>query len=174
MANFFENYKKRKAEEKEDWNRRNPDNLPTKIQTICKIVVGVYLWYLVYKMLADKTLDGHSGFELVLMIAIMVLFVVAGAYFGLKGFKAYRKGEFFDPNKDDYSEEAMAAAEEQAEAEANVDEEVKSSGEVRPGSMAAFARLSAAATVSEEEQNAAYEEAKEANEQIEESESYTE
>ena len=179
MANFFENYKKKRAEEKEEWNRRNPENLPTKMQTICKMIVGVYLLYLVYKMLSDGALTENKGWSLVLMIAAMVLFVAAGIYFGLKGLKAYRRGEFFDPNKDDFSEEAKAEAAEAEALEAGANEDVetektKSGGEVKPGSMAAFARLSAAAAVSEEEQDAAYEEAKEANEQMEASESYTE
>lgn len=174
MANFIENYRKKRAEENADWKRRNPKNLPTKFQTICKMIVGVYLLYLVYKMITDGSLKNHSGIELALMIAAIVLFVVAGVYFGLKGFKAYRKGEFFDPNKDDFSEEAQAEAEAKREEEEAKEAEKIETGEVRQGSMASFARLSAAAAVSEEEQEAAYEEAKEANEQAEKSESYTE
>ena len=65
MANFFENYKKKRAEEKEEWNRRNPENLPTKMQTICKMIVGVYLLYLVYKMLSDGALERKDFPQLV-------------------------------------------------------------------------------------------------------------
>lgn len=164
MTNFFEKYKQEQAERKADMAKRNPDNLPTKFQVIIRMVVGVYLYYLIYSMYKTPEFKATSGWSKVLMIAAMVLFAVAGAWVFIKGLKGYRAGKFFDPNNDDYSEEAVAEREaEEAEAKAKEAERV-ANGEVKEGSMASFARLTSASQVSEEEQNEAYEAAKEENE----------
>ncbi|GEM_PF-1958113 len=168
MGNFFKDYKEKKAAEDADYKKRNPDRLPTKFQIICRIIVGGYLLYLVYKMYRDGALVNTSGGNKILMVAAMVVFVVAGVYSLVKGIKAYKDGKFFDPSKDDYSEEGLAEQEAQKEEEEKQQAEaIEANGGVRPGSMASFARLTSASSVSEADQEAAYEEAKAANEEAE-------
>ncbi|MBQ0146643.1 MAG: hypothetical protein KBS51_05970 [Lachnospiraceae bacterium] len=158
----------KRKEEDEDLKRRNPENLPTKFQVIIRMVVGVYLCYLVFKMIKDGAIQNTSGAEKILMIAAVVLFSVAGVFFFIRGFKAYRSRQFFDPKTDDFSEEGQAKAEAEKEEEAAREKaETEANGGVKPGSMAAFARLSDATRVSDEEQEEAYERAKEANEEEE-------
>jgi len=165
MRDFIGEYKAKKDAEKADMKKRNPDKLPTKFQVICRMVVGVYLLYLVYKMFKDGAIQNTSGGEKALIIASMIVFVVGGGLSFYSGLKTYKNGKFFDPNSDDFSEEAAeAAAEEEAEKAKEI-EDVPANAEVRPGSMASFAKLTSAATVSEEEQDAAYEAAKAANEE---------
>ena len=98
-------------EKDEDLKRRNPDNLPTKFQVIIRMVVGVYLCYLVYKLIKDGALVRTQGVEKIIMIAAVVLFTAAGVFFFIKGFKAFRSRQYFDPNSDDFSEEGQAEAE---------------------------------------------------------------
>jgi len=168
MGNFFSDYKEKKAAEDADLKRRNPDKLPTKFQVICRIVVGGYLLYLVYKLYKDGAVVNTSGGERIIMIAAMVLFSVAGVYAIVRGLMIYKKGKFFDPKNDDFSEEGMAEMEAQKEAEEEEKAKaIEANGGAKPGTMASFAKLTAASTVSEEEQDAAYEAAKEANEEEE-------
>ncbi|MDO4939372.1 MAG: hypothetical protein Q4E54_05355 [Lachnospiraceae bacterium] len=153
-------------ERDEDLKRRNPNNLPTKFQVIIRMVVGVYLCYLVFKLVKDGALVNTEGVEKIIMIAAVILFAVAGVFFFIRGFKAFRAREYFDPNTDDFSEEGQAAAE--AEKEEKAAEErayAEANGGVKPGTMASFARLTEASRVSDEEQEEAYEMAKEANEE---------
>lgn len=158
---FFDKNK----EKDEDLKRRNPDNLPTKFQVIIRMVVGVYLCYLVYKLIKDGALVRTQGVEKIIMIAAVVLFTAAGVFFFIKGFKAFRSRQYFDPNSDDFSEEGQAEAEaRKAEEEAEKKAEMEANGGVRPGSMAAFARMTDAARVSDEEQEEAFEAAVEENE----------
>ena len=152
-------------EKDEDLKRRNPNNLPTKFQVIIRMVVGVYLCYLVYKLIKDGALVNTQGVEKIIMIAAVVLFAVAGVFFFIKGFKAFRSRQYFDPNSDDFSEEGQAEAEaRKAEEEAEKKAEMEANGGVRPGSMAAFARMTDAARVPDEEQEEAFEAAVEENE----------
>lgn len=153
-------------ERDEDLKRRNPDNLPTKFQVIIRMVVGVYLCYLVFKLIKDGAIVNTQGVEKIIMIAAVVLFSVAGIFFFIRGFNAFRARKYFDPNTDDFSEEGQASAE--AEKEEKAAEEkayADANGGVKPGSMAAFARLTESSRVSDEEQEEAYEQAKEANEE---------
>jgi len=166
MANFIGNLLEKKKAEDAEYNRKNPNHLPTKMQTICRMIVGGYLLYLDYKMWTDGALKESKGTEYILFLAAMILFAVAGVFFLIKGFKTYQKGEFFDPNKDDFSEEGQAEAEaKRLEEEAKAEEEKAANGGVKPGSLAAFAHLTEASEVSEEDQNEAYEAAKQANEE---------
>lgn len=159
---FFEKNK----EKDEDLKRRNPDNLPSKFQVIIRMVVGVYLCYIVFKLIKDGALVKTQGTEKIIMIAAVVLFSVAGVFFFIRGFKAFRERKYFDPNTDDFSEEGQAAAEAQKEEKAAAEKAyADANGGVKPGSMASFARLTDASRVSDEEQDAAYEMAKEANEE---------
>ena len=153
-------------EKDDDMKRRNPNNLPTKFQVIIRMVVGVYLCYIVFKLIKDGALVKTQGTEKAIMIGAVVLFSVAGVFFFVRGFKAFKNREYFDPNTDDFSEEGQAAKEAEQEAKAEEDRAyAEANGGVKPGSMAAFARLTDASRVSDEEQDAAYEQAKEANEE---------
>ena len=155
-------------ERDEDLKRRNPNNLPTKFQVIIRMVVGVYLCYLVFKLLKDGAIAKTQGTEKILIIAAIILFTVAGVFFFIRGFLSFRKREYFDPNNDDFSEEGQAAAEAAKEEEAAAERAAtEANGGVKPGSMAAFARLTDASRVSEEEQEKAFEAAVEANEENE-------
>jgi len=166
MSNFIGDFFEKKKAEDDDFKRRNPNHLPTKMQTICRMIVGGYLLYLDYKMWTEGALKESKGTEYILFIAAMILFLVAGVFFLVKGFLTYRKGEFFDPNKDDFSEEGQAEAEaKRIEEEAREAEEIAANGGVKPGSLASFAHLTEASTVSEEDQDEAYEAAKQANEE---------
>jgi len=166
MGNFFSDYKEKKEAEDADLKKRNPDRLPTKFQIICRIIVGGYLLYLVFKLYKDGALIRTSGTQKILIIVAMVVFTAAGIYSLVRGFLAYKNGKFFDPKSDDFSEEGMAEKEaEKIEEEKREAEAVAANGGVRPGSMASFAKLTSASSVSEEEQEAAYEAAKEANEE---------
>ena len=155
----------RNKEKDEDLKRRNPDNLPTKFQVIVRMIVGVYLCYIVFKLISDGALVKTQGIEKIIMIAAIVLFAVAGVFFFIRGFKAFKSRQYFDPNNDDFSEEGQAEAEaRKAEEEAEKKAEMEANGGVRPGSMAAFARMTDAACVSDEEQEKAFEAAVEENE----------
>ena len=155
----------RNKEKDEDLKRRNPDNLPTKFQVIVRMIVGVYLCYIVFKLISDGALVKTQGIEKIIMIAAIVLFAVAGVFFFIRGFKAFKSRQYFDPNNDDFSEEGQAEAESRkAEEEAEMKAEMEANGGVRPGSMAAFARMTDAARVSDEEQEKAFEAAVEENE----------
>ena len=100
------------------------------------------------------------------MIAAVVLFSVAGIFFFIRGFTAFKSRKYFDPNTDDFSEEGQAAAEAEKEEKAEAEKAyADANGGVKPGSMAAFARLTESSRVSDEEQEEAYEQAKEANEE---------
>ena len=159
---FFE----RNKEKDEDLKRRNPDNLPSKFQVIIRMIVGVYLCYIVFKLIKDGAIVKTQGVEKIIMIAAVVLFSVAGVFFFIRGFKAFKGRKYFDPNTDDFSEEGQAAAEAAKEEKAAEEKAyADANGGVKPGSMASFARLTEASRVSDEEQEEAYEKAKEANEE---------
>lgn len=156
----------KKKEEDDDFKRRNPDNLPTKFQVIIRMVVGVYLCYLVYNLIKAGALVNTQGGEKILMIAAVILFTVAGVFFFIKGFKAFRSRQYFDPKTDDFSEEGQAEAQAQKEEEeAQAQAAAEANGGVKPGSFAAFARMTDAARVSEEEQEEAFEAAVQENEE---------
>ena len=59
----------RNKEKDEDLKRRNPDNLPTKFQVIVRMIVGVYLCYIVFKLISDGALVKTQGIEKIIMIA---------------------------------------------------------------------------------------------------------
>ena len=108
MGNPFKKFKEQDAEQKEDFRRRNPKNLPTKMSLMLRIIVGVYLYYCIYSMIKDGALQEPDRTKFFISIAAIVLFVGCGAYFIISSVKKMIKHEYFDPKTDDFSEEAQA------------------------------------------------------------------
>ncbi len=79
-------------------------NYPSKLSLILRIVVSVYLWYLVWGLRGAPA--GHEGIEKVLYILAMVIFAAAGLILGGLALRAYVRGEYKVPGDDDDSEDA--------------------------------------------------------------------
>lgn len=116
---MFDYFEKRKAE-KEKYEKENPSHKPTQSQLFIKIIVGGYLVYLAWQLYKDGALVSYTGWQLALMIAAMVLFVVFGVGLCVISLKALGARDFYDPNAPSASEE-----EEQQELSAEEDSEEK-------------------------------------------------
>ena len=94
MPGYFE---KRKAE-REKYEKENPSHKPTQSQLFIKIIVGGYLVYLAWQLYKGGALVNYTGWQLALMIAAMVLFVVFGVGLCVLSLKALGGRDFYDPN----------------------------------------------------------------------------
>ena len=74
-------------EQQEEQKKKNPEHLPTQGQLGLRIIVGGYLYYLVYKLYTGGALQ-ETGGKLAVMIGGMVLFVVFGTYFLINAVRA--------------------------------------------------------------------------------------
>jgi len=100
-------YKQEKKERDEELRKRNPERLPTKMNLIIRIIAGGYLVYIAYSM--RGALTTYTNWKKWLFLGFMILFTVVGAWACINGIIQYAKKRYFDPNKDDFSEEAMEA-----------------------------------------------------------------
>ena len=107
---LFDTYKAAREEEK----KKNPDHLATQGQLMLRILVGGYLYYLIYQLYTGGALKS-TGWQLAAMAGGMVLFAVFGAYFIYNGVRALMRHEYYDPNS--------AAPEEAAEPPENAEKE---------------------------------------------------
>ena len=112
---FYQELQKEKKARLEDADRRNPKRLPTKFQVTIRIIVGAYLYYLVYTMVRNNGLNTLSGATKVLCTAAVVIFVICGGYFVVKGLLDLKNHRYFDPLRDDFSEPAEGGTAESAE-----------------------------------------------------------
>ncbi len=74
-------------------------NRPTKISLILRIVVSVYLLYLVWGLRGAPA--SHTGMERLLFIGAMILFTAVAAVLGGLSVRALLKGEYEQPEEDD-------------------------------------------------------------------------
>ena len=146
MENPIKKYLDKREQEKEHYRKHNPDGKPTRVQVIVKIVVGLYLFYLVYGMIRDGGLQ-RTGSEKILMIAAIVVFIGFGIYFCIIGVKGMMAGDFYDPNEPDEALEEGYQAEEEEDEEEEEEEE-----DEEPKSLSDLAKLSDRTQVPEDEQ----------------------
>lgn len=73
-------------------------NRPAKISLILRIVVSVYLLYLVWGLRGAPA--SHTGMERWLFIGAMVLFTAVAVVFGGLSVRALLKGEYERPEDD--------------------------------------------------------------------------
>ena len=85
-----------KKQQKEKKNS-NPERLPTQAQLMLRILVGGYLYYLIYKLLTGGALQ-NTGWKLAVMIGGIVLFAVFGGYFIMMSVRMLMRQEYYDPN----------------------------------------------------------------------------
>ena len=90
---LLDSYRKQQEEEK----KKNPEHLPTQGQLGLRMIVGGYLYYLVYKLYTGGALQ-ETGGKLAVMIGGMILFVVFGTYFLINAVRAMVKHEYYDMN----------------------------------------------------------------------------
>ena len=105
----------------EEQRKNNPDRLPTQGQLTLRILVGGYLYYLIYQIYTGGGLE-NTGWKLVIIIGAMILFAGFGAYFLYNGIRAIMNREYFDPNAVPSDPEKADAAEESAEPEEEKEE----------------------------------------------------
>ena len=77
-------------------------NYPTKISLIMRIVVSLYLLYLVWGL--REAPASHTGAERLLFIAAMILFAAVAAVLGGLSLKALLRGEYGQPDDGDDTE----------------------------------------------------------------------
>lgn len=75
----------------------NPERLPTQAQLMLRILVGGYLYYLIYQLLTGGALQ-NTGWKLAVMIGGIVLFAVFGGYFIVMSVRMLMRQEYYDPN----------------------------------------------------------------------------
>ena len=85
-----------KKQQKEQKNT-NPERLPTQAQLMLRILVGGYLYYLIYKLLTGGALQ-NTGWKLAVMIGGIFLFAVFGGYFIIMSVRMLMRQEYYDPN----------------------------------------------------------------------------
>lgn len=85
-----------KKQQKEQKNT-NPERLPTQAQLMLRILIGGYLYYLIYQLLTGGALQ-NTGWKLAVMIGGIVLFAVFGGYFIVMSVRMLMRQEYYDPN----------------------------------------------------------------------------
>lgn len=90
---LLSDYKKQQEEQR----RKNPDRLPTQGQLGLRILVGGYLYYLIYQLYQGGVLE-YSGWKLAVMLFGMILFAAFGGYFIYNGVRAMLRHEYLDMN----------------------------------------------------------------------------
>ena len=85
-----------KKQQKEQKNS-NPERLPTQAQLMLRILVGGYLYYLIYQLLTGGALQ-NTGWKLAVMIGGIVLFAVFCGYFIVMSVRMLMRQEYYDPN----------------------------------------------------------------------------
>ena len=70
---ILSDFKKQQKEQK----NANPESLPTQAQLMLRILIGGYLYYLIYQLLTGGALQ-NTGWKLAVMIGGIVLFAVFG------------------------------------------------------------------------------------------------
>ena len=85
--------KKQQEEQKE----KNPGRKPTQTQLTLRIIVGGYLYYLIYQLITGGALK-YTGWHLVFMIGGIVLFAGFGGYFIVKSVIDLVRHNYYDPN----------------------------------------------------------------------------
>ena len=90
---LFDSYKALQEQQK----KNNPDRKPTQAQLSIRILVGGYLYYLIYQLLKGGVLD-YTGWQLAIMIAGMILFAGFGGYFIVKSLMDIIRHNYYDPN----------------------------------------------------------------------------
>ena len=109
---LFDSFKAKQEEQR----KKNPDNLPTQGQLTLRILVGGYLFYLIYQLYTGGALD-NTGWRLAIIIVSMILFAGFGAYFLYNGIRAIMNRDYFNPNAVPSEPEKADAAEALAEPE---------------------------------------------------------
>lgn len=90
---ILSDYKKQQEEQK----NANPDRLPTQAQLMLRILIGGYLYYLIYQLITGDALK-NTGWQLAVMIGGITLFAVFGGYFIITSVKMLVRQEYYDPN----------------------------------------------------------------------------
>ena len=85
-----------KKQQKEQKNT-NPERLPTQAQLMLRILIGGYLYYLIYQLLTGGALQ-NTGWKLAVMIGGIVLFAAFGGYFIVMSVRMLMRQEYYDPN----------------------------------------------------------------------------
>ena len=85
-----------KKQQKEQKNS-NPERLPTQAQLMLRILIGGYLYYLIYQLLTGGALQ-NTGWKLAVMIGGIILFAVFGGYFIVMSVRMLMRQEYYDPN----------------------------------------------------------------------------
>lgn len=80
----------------------NRKNNPSKISLVMRMVVSVYLLYLVWGLRGAP--GSHTGVERLLFIAAMILFFAVAVVLGGTSIKAYLRGEYDRPEESDGSD----------------------------------------------------------------------
>ena len=70
---------------------------PTQVQLSLRIIVGGYLYYLIYQLITGGALN-YSGWHLAAMIGGIVLFAGFGGYFIVKSLLDIIRHNYQDPN----------------------------------------------------------------------------
>lgn len=87
--------------------KKKNSNLPTKFSLTVRIMVALYLFYILYSL--RGVFERYSGIELIFFLVMMVLFAVAAVFFCVHSGIALVKGRYVggamdennDNNKDD-------------------------------------------------------------------------
>ena len=114
---LFDSFKAKQEEQRQ----KNPDNLPTQGQLTIRLLVGGYLYYLIYQIYTGGGLE-NRGWKLVIIVVAMLLFAGFGAYFLYNGIRAMMGHEYFDPNAVPPEPEQAEPEEESSESEEEQEE----------------------------------------------------
>lgn len=90
---ILSDFKKQQKEQK----NANPESLPTQAQLMLRILIGGYLYYLIYQLLTGGALQ-NTGWKLAVMIGGIILFAVSGGYFIMMSVRMLMRQEYYDPN----------------------------------------------------------------------------
>ena len=107
--------------QQEEQKKNNPDHLPTQGQLTLRILVGGYLYYLIYQIYTGGGLE-NTGWKLAIIICAMILFAGFGAYFLYNGIRAIMNRDYYDPNAVPSATEEAGAVEEPVEPEEESEE----------------------------------------------------
>lgn len=77
-------------------------NYPTRVSLVLRIVVSLYLLYLVWGL--REAPANHTGAERLLFIVAMILFAAVGVVLGGLSLKVLLRGEYGQPDNGDDTE----------------------------------------------------------------------
>lgn len=149
MAKWLDEYRAERAAEKADFEKRNPQHKPTKMQVIIRGIIGAYLFYLTYEMWTDPSFKAEQGSGHTLVIIGGIAFILFGLFFLINSIIRFAKHDYFNPKTDGFADEEEETDDNIVEANADGSENTATAAKAEKESINTEDNSHAAKTLSE-------------------------